>query len=104
MMVAGIDGRMIAATQRDLGAGAPFPFRDLLAAAEATGRSAGFRQMRDGQPYQVVLVPIMAPSRIAWVAMGFRLDDPWARELSAVAGLSVSIVRTGGTPVLLATS
>jgi diguanylate cyclase (GGDEF)-like protein len=106
MMVAGTDGRMIAATQNGMGAGAPFPFPDLFAAAESSGRSAGFRQMRDGQPYQVVLVPIMAPRRIAWVAMGFRLDDHWARELAEVAGLSVSIVRigSGARPVLLASS
>jgi len=106
MMVAGTDGRMIASTQNGHGADVPFPFPDLLAAAESSGRSAGFRQMRDGQPYQVVLVPIMAPRRIAWVAMGFRLDDHWARELADVAGLSVSIVRIapGARPVLLASS
>jgi diguanylate cyclase (GGDEF)-like protein len=106
MMVAGTDGRMIASTQNSHGADAPFPFPDLLAAAESSGRSAGFRQMRDGQPYQVVLVPIMAPRRIAWVAMGFRLDDRWARGLAEVAGLSVSIVRigTGSRPALLASS
>jgi diguanylate cyclase (GGDEF)-like protein len=106
MMVAGTDGRMIASTQNHHGADAPFPFPDLLSAAETSGRSAGFRQMRDGQPYQVVLVPIMAPRRIAWVAMGFRLDDHWARELAEVAGLSVSIMRVGprARPVLLASS
>jgi diguanylate cyclase (GGDEF)-like protein len=107
MMVAGTDGRMIASTQRDVAGGDRFPFRDLMEAAEAGGRSAGLRQMRNGHLYQVVLVPIMAPTRIAWVAMGFRVDDQWAREVAGYTGLDVHIVRdTGmdGPPVLLASS
>ncbi|MCS0584694.1 EAL domain-containing protein [Massilia pinisoli] len=103
MMVTGIDGKMIATTQRAAAAGDPFPFPDLLAAAEAAGRSAGFRQMKNGQLYQVVLVPIMAPTRIAWVAMGFHVDDQWARDMADVTGLGVHIVRAG-TPGLLASS
>jgi diguanylate cyclase (GGDEF)-like protein len=103
MMVTGTDGKMIAATQSTFAAGDPFPFPDLLAAAEAAGRSAGFRQMRNGQLYQVVLVPIMAPTRIAWVAMGFHVDDRWAHEMAGVTGLGVQIVRAGA-PGLLASS
>jgi diguanylate cyclase (GGDEF)-like protein len=103
MMVTGIDGRMIATTQRAAAAGDPFPFPDLLAQAEAAGRSAGFRQMKNGQLYQVVLVPIMAPTRIAWVAMGFHVDDRWAGDMADVTGLGVHIVRAG-TPGLLASS
>ena len=95
MMVAGTDGKLIATTQHAGAAGDPFPFPDLIAAAEASGRSAGFRQMRNGQLYQVVLVPILAPTRIAWVAMGFHVDDRWADDMAGVTGLGVHIVRTG---------
>jgi diguanylate cyclase (GGDEF)-like protein len=107
MMVAGIDGALIATTQRETAAGDAFPFPDLLAEAEASGqgRSAGFRQMRNGQVYQVVLVPIMAPRRIAWVAMAFRVDDGWAREMAGITGLAVHVVRFGARgPVVLASS
>lgn len=103
MMVTGTDGRMIATTQHAFAAGDPFPFPDLLAAAETAGRSAGLRQMRGGQLYQVVLVPIMAPTRIAWVAMGFHVDDRWALDMAGVTGLGVHVVRTG-SPRLLASS
>ncbi|MFS2077024.1 putative bifunctional diguanylate cyclase/phosphodiesterase [Telluria sp. Tellsp131] len=107
MMVAGTDGRLIATTQRASAAGDPFPFPDLIAAAEASGRSAGLRQMRNGQLsgqlYQVVLVPILAPTRIAWVAMGFHVDDGWAADMAGITGLGVQIVRTG-TPGVLASS
>jgi diguanylate cyclase (GGDEF)-like protein len=103
MMVTGADGKLIATTQHAGAAGDPFPFPDLLAAAEASGRSAGFRAMRNGQVYQVVLMPILAPTRIAWVAMGFHVDDRWADDMAGVTGLGVHIVRTG-TPGALASS
>ncbi|MFL6632746.1 MAG: putative bifunctional diguanylate cyclase/phosphodiesterase [Massilia sp.] len=103
MMVTGADGKLIATTQHAGAAGDPFPFPDLLAAAEASGRSAGFRAMRNGQVYQVVLMPILAPTRIAWVAMGFHVDDRWADDMAGVTGLGVHIVRTG-TPRALASS
>lgn len=105
MMVAGTDGALIASTQRETAAGDAFPFPDLLLEAETAGRSAGFRQMRNGQLYQVVLVPIMAPRRIAWVAMAFRVDDGWARDMAEVTGLAVHVVRFGARgPLLLASS
>lgn len=105
MMVADTDGALIASSQRETAAGDAFPFPDLLADAESSGRSAGFRQMRNGQLYQVVLVPIMAPRRIAWVAMAFRVDDGWARDMAEVTGLAVHVVRFGARgPVLLASS
>jgi diguanylate cyclase (GGDEF)-like protein len=105
MMVAGIDGSLIASSQRQTGAGDAFPFPDLLLEAETSGRSAGFRQMRNGQLYQVVLVPIMAPRRIAWVAMAFQVDDRWARDMAEITGLAVHVVRFGARgPVLLASS
>jgi len=103
MMVADTDGKLIATTQRASASGDPFPFPDLLAAAEAQGRSAGLRQMRNGQLYQVVLVPILAPTRIAWVAMGFHVDDRWASDMAGVTGLGVRIVRPG-MPGALASS
>jgi diguanylate cyclase (GGDEF)-like protein len=105
MMVAGLDGALIASTQRETGRGDAFPFPDLLADAEASGRSASFRQMRNGQLYQVVLVPIMAPRRIAWVAMAFQVDDRWARDMAEITGLAVHMVRIGARgPVMLASS
>ncbi|ALK98088.1 hypothetical protein AB595_17610 [Massilia sp. WF1] len=105
MMVAGIDGALIASSQRQTAPGDAFPFPDLLLDAETNGRSAGFRQMRNGQLYQVVLVPIMAPRRIAWVAMAFQVDDGWARDMAEITGLAVHVVRFGARgPVLLASS
>lgn len=92
MMVVSPEGRLVADTQRREAEPRPFPFPELLAAAESGGKSSGFRAMKDGKVYQVVLVPILAPRLIAWVAMGFLVDDRWASELSAMTNLAVSII------------
>jgi diguanylate cyclase (GGDEF)-like protein len=105
MMVASLEGALIASSQRVTAAGDAFPFPDLMREAESAGRSAGFRQMRNGQLYQVVLVPIMAPRRIAWVAMAFEVNDRWAQDMAEITGLAVHVVRFGARgPVLLASS
>ncbi len=102
MMVIHPDGHLIADTQNILPANRAVPFPDLLSDAESAGRSYGYRQMQDGRMYQVVMVPILAPKQIAWVAMGFLVDDRWAHDLSGITGLTVSVIRrdAGGAAVL----
>lgn len=104
MMVVSPDGQLVADTQRREAELPPFPFPELLAEAESGGKSAGFRTMKDGKVYQVVLVPILAPRLIAWVAMGFQVDDRWASDLSAMTNLAVSIVWRKGTGVAVPAS
>ena len=104
MLVVSTDGQLMADTQQQSLLPRSFPFVDLLASAQAAGKSSGFRQMRDGFLYQIVLVPILAPKLIAWVAMGFLVDDRWARELSDMTGLNVSVVRRAGAEVRLLAS
>ncbi|MCX7173203.1 MAG: EAL domain-containing protein [Proteobacteria bacterium] len=93
MMVINPAGELIADTQRGDAASSSYPVPDLLAVAETQGMSTDFKQMRDGQLYQMVLVPILAPRLIAWVAMGFPVDDRWAVDLSQMTGLTISVVR-----------
>ncbi len=45
-----------------------------------------------GRPYQIVIAPLSAPQPIAWVALGFALDEPLAQQLAALAGNDVSFV------------
>ncbi len=93
MMVISPEGVLLADTQQETSVPRPFQFTGLLAKARSAGKSGGFRQMRDGMLYQIVLVPILAPKLIAWVAMGFQVDDAWARGLADVTGLAVSVIR-----------
>jgi diguanylate cyclase (GGDEF)-like protein len=105
MMVIHPDGHLIADTQERRAPPGKHPFPDLLSAAESAGKSSGFRQMRDGRFYQIVLVPIHAPKLIAWVAMGFLVDDGWARDLAGITGLAVSVIRRDARgPTVLASS
>jgi diguanylate cyclase (GGDEF)-like protein len=105
MMVIHPDGKLIADTQERRSPPDTHPFPELLSAAESTGKSSAFRQMRDGRFYQIVLVPIHAPKLIAWVAMGFQVDDSWARDLAGMTGLTVSVIRRDARgPAVLASS
>ncbi len=96
MMVVSLDGQVIVDTQPLGKAARPFPFGDLLRAAQQNGRSGGVALMDDARLYQIVVVPIMAPVRIAWVVMGFPVEDAWALEFSRASGLDVSVIAAGG--------
>lgn len=104
MMVVSPDGQLIADTQQTSSEPRAFPFPKLLLMAEASGKSTGFNQIQDGRLYQIVLVPILAPNRIAWVAMGFLVDDKWAKDFAEMTGLAVSVVRRDAANVTLLAS
>ncbi len=56
-------------------------------------RNGGGFAVVSGQLYQVVVVPVMAPVPVAWVVMGFGVDQRLMSELKGVTGLEVSFVR-----------
>ncbi|MFN3310456.1 MAG: putative bifunctional diguanylate cyclase/phosphodiesterase [Thermomonas sp.] len=63
----------------------------LLDAANAQGSSAGVVVL-DGAPYAMAIVPVLAPQRIGWVAMGKRFGTRVARDYRALTGLEAAIV------------
>lgn len=63
--------------------------------------------MIDGRAYDLVVVPILAPAPIAWLAMGFVIDDRFAARLQSLTSLEVSFwgaAGSSGTGTLLATT
>jgi diguanylate cyclase (GGDEF)-like protein len=59
----------------------------------------------DGAPYQTVTVPLRAPLTVAWVRLGFPIDDALAAHLQSLSGLAVSFVSfKGATPQMLAST
>jgi diguanylate cyclase (GGDEF)-like protein len=59
----------------------------------------------DGTPYQTVTVAMKAPLPVAWVMLGFPIDETLARHLQSLTGLSVSFLALhGGTPEILAST
>ena len=73
--------------------GAPVPAAPW---SELIGRSRGQQgsivAMIGGRPYQLVIVPVMAPEQIGWIGMGFALDAALAQNLKQVTQIEVSLV------------
>jgi diguanylate cyclase (GGDEF)-like protein len=58
-----------------------------------------------GVPYQTVIVPLRAPATVAWVMLGFPIDDGLAAQLANLTGLEVSFVAVQGvTPRVLSST
>jgi diguanylate cyclase (GGDEF)-like protein len=106
MQLVSLDGRILADTKGHRRPKDPFRFFRMLRAAETDGKASEMVVMSDGLAYQLVVVPVLAPDAIAWVAMAFICDDKRARDLRDVMGLEVSVVRreASGQWQLLASS
>ncbi|MFM0336746.1 putative bifunctional diguanylate cyclase/phosphodiesterase [Paraburkholderia fungorum] len=106
VMLADLDGKLIADSRGASPARAPFPLRSLIhAAAQRQGDTSSIVAV-DGKLYQVVAVPVKAPVTIAWVAMGFQIDDNTARDMASLTSLNVSFLdrRADGRWSVLASS
>jgi len=91
MMLVGLDHLVIADTLDPLGAERRFGFPDLLVVAAERRVTASIVTI-GGVPHQLVVVPVLAPVPIAWVAMGFVMDQRVAQELKALTSQQVSFV------------
>ncbi len=61
------------------------------------GDSATGIMVEAGRIYQLVAVEVRSPLPVAWIAMGFELDEKAARELAGITGLAVTLsVKAGG--------
>src|SRR5262249_53605835 len=69
----------------------PFPRPALIRSAQQRGKASALL-MIDNRLYQVVVVPVLAPDPIAWVAMGFLIDAGFLGELRAITSLHVSFL------------
>src|SRR5689334_8367131 len=86
MMLASLDGQVLADTQRPTAPVRRFPFPGLIDEAEKNDQASAIVAMRDGRLYQLVVVPVQAPVTIAWVAMGFLVDDAAVNDLRRLTG------------------
>ena len=91
MLLIGLDGQLVAA--HPPGAGVqPGGLADLIAGARERGSATGFQSVEQTL-YQLVVVPVMAPVPVAWVAVGFAVDEAFALDLKRLTGLDVSLLR-----------
>ncbi len=103
MLLMGLDGRLIAAhPAREAVPSAALS--DLVALARERGSATGFRAMEQTL-FQLVVVPVMAPVPVAWVVVGFAVDEAFALDLKRLTGLDVSLLRQpAGAPAQLVVS
>jgi diguanylate cyclase (GGDEF)-like protein len=96
VVLTSLNGEVIATSGLHIKAGTPFPLspeqRNNLTADSATSL-----MVDNGRIYQLVTVAVRSPLPVAWIAMGFELDDKAARELADITGLAVTLsVNSGG--------
>jgi diguanylate cyclase (GGDEF)-like protein len=91
-----LDGEVIAASGTRIKTGASFPIS--VAQKGGFGPDSATSMLVDGgRIYQLVTVAVRSPLPVAWIAMGFEIDEKAARELSDITGLGVALaVRTPG--------
>jgi diguanylate cyclase (GGDEF)-like protein len=85
--VAGIDPARAAQQATSIG--------ELVAIARREGEAVGIVWLGDAA-YQVAVVPMMAPTQIAWIAAGDRFDAAVVREYRELTGLDASVARRAG--------
>jgi diguanylate cyclase (GGDEF)-like protein len=86
-----LDGALLASTDPHLVQGAKLPFDGLIAEAESRDEVTSTLVWQD-VAYQIIVRSVRAPDPIAYVVMGFALDETVARELSELAQLDVSFL------------
>ncbi len=104
MSVISLDGIVEADTIKESNAGHPFAQMDLIQRASTTVRASDIRVV-DGTPYQVIVVPVLAPLPIAWVSMSFIIDDQSCNELRGLTSSEVTFLQVADRkPTILATT
>lgn len=91
MALVNLQNVVLADTMQPAASGAQFAFPELIANAAEYRRSSAIRLV-DGTIYQIVVVPVLAPLPIAWVAMSFVIDNVAANDLKRITGLDVTFI------------
>jgi len=93
-MLVSLDGRVLANTRFPATFDSPFPCMRMIQMAEEKGGASGYVRI-ENQAYQVVLAPVMAPRPVAWLALGFPVNDALAAEYQALTGVGVNFMSVG---------
>jgi diguanylate cyclase (GGDEF)-like protein len=91
MMLVSLDNLLTADSLHSVDGRRAFPRPGLIRAAQEHGKASAIMRI-DGGLYQVVVVPVLAPDPIAWVAMGFSIDRGFVDDLRALTSLQVSFL------------
>ncbi|MEP7156081.1 MAG: adenylate/guanylate cyclase domain-containing protein [Betaproteobacteria bacterium] len=95
MALVNLQNVVVADTLQADAMGKQFAFPELIAGAADRRRSSAIR-MVDGTVCQIVVVPVLAPLPISWVAMSFVIDDAVASDLKRITSLDVTFIGKTG--------
>jgi adenylate cyclase len=93
MVMLSVDGKIKADTLPSKKGADQTNYAQLIIAAKASknGESAGI-MLNQHQAYQMVLVPLNAPEQVAWIGIGFAINDVLANELEQETLSQVSFI------------
>lgn len=89
MSLISMDGQVLADTLTGSVKPAPYTQAGLLNVAADEG-AAHSMTIIGGKTYQTIIVPLLAPDPVAWISIGFLVDERLAAELKSLTGLEVS--------------
>ena len=89
MALISLEGQTLADTLTGSIQPAPYPHQELLSAAASEGE-AHATLVTGGMTYQTIIVPLLAPVPVAWLSIGFLVDERLATELKGLTNLEVS--------------
>lgn len=88
---------IMAHTLTKAGGASAEPFALLIdRAAEADEAEASGFVLLNGIPFRMVTVPLLAPLPVAWIVVGFQVDDPFADALKEDSLSEVSLLLSDG--------
>jgi len=90
LMLVSLEGDVLIDTRPSAYEGKAVPFLDLFDEADERGGVADIVEI-DNTLYRLVMVPILAPIPIAWIAVGIEINDALAERLAEFAALPLHI-------------
>lgn len=97
VMLVNLDYQTVADTGNPVAATQNFPFYDLIDRAEEEDRAESFAVL-DGAIYELVVVPVLAPVPIAWIAIGVEIDTQYAEDFRRESTLPLDVTFATGRP------
>ena len=90
MMLASLDGKLIASTLNPIRpVSQAVSVKELIQQAESAGLFTDILRLGNNA-YQIVVVPVLAPQPVAWIIVGFVIDNRLAKDLQELTSLQVS--------------
>ena len=89
------DLSVVVDTRQQRGPLPEFPHPELITEAETKGEPAWSLEVIDQQLVQLVVVPLLAPEPVAWIVVGFAVDDAFALTLKELTRADLTFVSGG---------